>query len=421
MSVFERAGVPALKHRPFAKLLAGAFVSNTGTWMETIAIGVFVTETTGKAGWTGTFAALAYLPTILLSPIGGACADRFDRRRWISRLFTLQTIVAGALSVLALLHHLYLPALALLMLADGCADALLNPAFSATVAELVPQDHLLSARSLQSANYNLARVVGPMLAALVLGLWGPAGCFTLNTISFLAVLAPVLTLKLAPPDPAVRNRPFLGGVADGASEVRRDPTIAALLALTAVVAFLVAPFVGLLPAYAIKVFHQGSLGTALLAASQGAGAMAAAFAINRLGTRWGRRALLERAMLAIGPVAALYWMAPRFRLALVAIFFVGALYMTLMSSLSTALLMRVPRSLQGRIASFYSLTLGAPYALGLIAQGWLGDRFGNRLVPVVAAAVFAGAAVWFAKSRTLAEMDDERRGEPVTEELVPAK
>lgn len=399
MSWLDSIGAPALKNRDFSRIWIGAFVSNIGTWMETLAIGVLVTERTGKAGWTGTFAALAYAPTILLSALGGAAADRVDRRKLIVRLIAVQAALAAVMAILAFVHRLYLPALAFLMLADGCADAILNPTFSAAMAEIVSAEHLLSARTLQSAQYNLARVVGPMLAALVLtAKHGPGPVFLINTLSFIAIIFPCARLVLKPPDPAAAKDGLLHGIQTGVAAARADGGIAAPLVLTFVTALLIAPFIGLAPAYAIKVFGQSAGATSVLIASQGMGAMAAATLATRLAGRWGRRRLLERCALALGPVSALYWLAPTLPLAATAIFFLGGLYMLCLTSVSTSILLHAPRHLQGRVASLYSLLLGSGYAAGLVAQGWLGDRLGNRAVPVVAATLFAGT-VWEMRRR----------------------
>lgn len=406
MISLDELGLPALKSRAYARILAGAFVSNVGTWMETLTVGVLVTEATGKAGWTGTFAALAYAPTIFLSALGGVAADRLNRRTLIVRLLGVQTLIAACLAGLAFTHTLYLPALALLLFADGCADALLNPAFSATVAELVPGEHLLSARSLTSAQFNLARMTGPMIAAFILAVTHHAGwVFLLNTLSFLAVIAPIAALSLKGPEPRVERGGILADIKAGIGASRHDPGIAWPLMLTFAVAVLVAPFIGLAPAYAIKIFGVSAGGASLLMGCQGLGAMTAALFAARLASRWGRRRLLERSAMALGPVAAAYWLAPALPVAAVAIFVLGGLYMTTLTSLSTSVLLRAPRRLQGRVTSLYSLLLGSGYASGLVWQGWAGDHLGMRGVSATAGAVFAVTAVVLVRRGAFARID----------------
>ena len=116
----------AFGHRDFVHVWAGALVSNIGTWMETLALGVFVTTVTGRAEATGGIAALTFLPGVLLSPVSGALADRFDRRTFVATGMLAQTVIAGLLTLLAFTGRLTVPAVALLSLLNGCASSLVN-------------------------------------------------------------------------------------------------------------------------------------------------------------------------------------------------------------------------------------------------------------------------------------------------------
>src|SRR5262245_22220375 len=124
------------RHRAFATIWAGGFVSNIGTWMETVAVGVYVTQTTGQAGWTGTIAALTYVPTVLLGPVAGALADRFDRRRYLVSIALFQTVLAAALAVLAVTDRLSIPLVATIVLLEGAAFASYMPASQAMIPDL---------------------------------------------------------------------------------------------------------------------------------------------------------------------------------------------------------------------------------------------------------------------------------------------
>jgi len=132
----------AFQHRSYVALWLGALVSNIGTWMETVAVGVFVTEATGRAAATGAVAAVMYLPAVVLSPIGGALADRFDRRRYLAVMTSAQAVVASLIATLAFLGRLTVPSVAFLAFLTGCLNTLLYPAFTALLAELVPADPL---------------------------------------------------------------------------------------------------------------------------------------------------------------------------------------------------------------------------------------------------------------------------------------
>jgi MFS family permease len=372
------------RHRGYAVLWTGSFVSNIGTWMETVAVGVFVTQTTGQAAWTGTVAALTYVPTVLLGPIGGALADRFDRRRFLVGVILFQTLLAATLTALAATDSLSLAAVAVIVLLAGCAFAVYMPTFAAITPDLVPAEDLLGAMSLGAAQYNLGRVVGPALAGLVIAAGGLAWAFGLNTLSFGAVLVALALIKIPPLRRAGEARPrLLANIAAGARAARADVGIRTALLLLLATTFLVSPFIGLVPAVAIKVFAAGASGTSALVTAQGIGAVLSALAATPLAARLGRRRLLVAALLAVGPAAAVYGLAPRFALAVAAIGLLGFVYLAVLSGTSTVCQSRAPRELRARIASLFMLAVGGGHALGLVLQGWLGDRLGLPLVTAV--------------------------------------
>ncbi len=373
------------RHRAFATVWAGGFVSNIGTWMETVAVGVYVTQTTGQAGWTGTVAALTYVPTVVLGPLAGALADRFDRRRYLMSIALFQAVLAGLLAALAATGRLSIPLVAAIVLLEGAGVAAYIPASQAMTPDLVGVQDLLGAMSLSAAQFNLGRVVGPALAGLVIAAGGLASAFWLNTASFGAVLL-ALALISVPPVRRSGGPParVWGTVAEGVVAARRDAGIRTALLLLVATTFLVSPFIGLVPAVAIKVFGEGAAGTAALVTAQGIGAVCAALAAGPLAARFGRRRLLVAVLLAVGPLAAAYGVAPTFPLAVAAIAVLGFCYLNVLSGIGTVCQVRAPRVLRARIASLVMLCVGGGHSLGLVAQGWLGDHVGLRLVTAVA-------------------------------------
>jgi MFS family permease len=382
------------RHRAFAVIWTGSFVSNIGTWMETVAIGVYVTQATGQAAWTGTVAALTYVPTVLLGPFGGALADRFDRRRFLVGVTLFQTLLAAVLTLLAATDRLSVAAVATIVLLAGCAFAVAMPAIQAMTPDLVGTDDLLGAMSLGAAQFNLGRVVGPALAGLVITAGGLAWAFGLNVVSFGAVLI-ALSLVRIPPLARADGAParVLRTIADGVVAARRDPGIRTALLLLLATTFLVSPFIGLVPAVAIKVFGRGAPGTSALVTAQGVGAVLAALAATPLAARLGRRRLLVAALLLVGPAAVLYGLAPTFPLAVVAIALLGFVYLAVLSGTSTVCQLRAPRELRARIASLFMLGVGGGHALGLVIQGWLGDRVGLPAVTAATGLLLLGIVV----------------------------
>jgi MFS family permease len=382
------------RHRAFATVWTGSFVSNIGTWMETVAIGVYVTQATGQAAWTGTVAALTYVPTVLLGPFGGALADRFDRRRFLVAVTLFQTLLAALLTLLAATDRLSVAAVATIVLLAGCAFAVAMPAVQAMTPDLVGTDDLLGAMSLGAAQYNLGRVVGPALAGLVITAGGLAWAFGLNVVSFGAVLLALAVIRIPPLQRPEGERPrVLRTIAQGVAAARRDPGIRTALLLLVATTFLVSPFIGLVPAVAIKVFDEGASGTSALVTAQGVGAVLAALAAAPLAARLGRRRLLVAALLAVGPAAVLYGLAPTFPLAVAAIAVLGFVYLAVLSGTSTVCQLRAPRELRARIASLFMLGVGGGHALGLVVQGWLGDRVGLPAVTAATGLLLLGIVV----------------------------
>ncbi len=370
----------AFGHRDFVHVWSGALVSNIGTWMETLALGVFVTTVTGRAEATGGIAALTFLPAVVLSPVGGALADRFDRRVYLAVGTLVQALLAGILTVLAFTGKLSVPAVGFISFLNGCASALSNPAFSALIADIVPAEDLHSAVSLNSAQFNLGRIIGPALAAAVLALGGPAWALLVNTLSFLAVLVALSRVRNPGRAHSQEREALWPGIVRGARVARNDRGIFLAMLSTLAVCTLVAPFIGLVPVFAIRVFHQGAAATSLLVAAQGVGAVTAAVMLGPLVENFGRRRVLEACLLLIGPMAALYWMAPTLHLAALAIVGLGALYMATLTGLNTTCQLRAPPDLQARVTSLYSMMLGVGYAGGVWLQGALADRVGVRFV-----------------------------------------
>jgi Transmembrane secretion effector len=379
------------RYRAYRVFWTGAFISNIGTWIETVAVGTYVTEETGRAGWTGTIAALTFLPTVVLGPLAGALADRVERRRYLTLVTLVQAALAVLLTALAAAGSLSVPATAVITFLSGCALACLLPAWSAILPDLVPPEEVLAASSLSQAQFNLGRVVGPAIAGVVLTGAGLAGAFGVNALSFVAVLVALALIRLPRPEPdGGRRERLLDQVRGGLDFARRDLGVRTALLLLGATSVLVSPFIGLVPAVAVKVFGAGAKATSTLVTAQGIGAVLAAVSAATLAARFGSGRTLTGAVLAVGPVAAVYGLAPTlgpgtpgpgsFRVTVGLLACLGFVYLLVLSGTSAAIQLRTPRPYRARMASLFMVVLGAGYPFGLVVHGWLGDRFG---LPVV--------------------------------------
>jgi len=398
-----------LRHRDFALVWSAALVSNIGSWVQTVAIGVLVTELTGQARWTGLVAAAAFLPIGLLSPVGGVMADRADRRRLLLLTTIGETVFAALLAVLSATGSVTPLNLALVALAGGCMAAFGFPAYQSILPDLVPREDLLGAISLSSAQWNMGRVVGPAIAGLVLVGGSYTFAFVLNAVSFGAVVVAIALVRLPPPRP---DPDETGGlvrrIATGARGGWAEPGCRAAILTIAVAALLLSPFIALIPAVAIKLFDAGERGTSILVTAQGIGAVAGALAMAPLARKYGRRRIL-RVNLAVLPVLlVLYAFSPTLPVAAVALAAVGAGYIGILSGLGTVVQLRAPTVMRARILSLYMVALGTVYPIGAVIQGALGDRFGLRVVTVACAVVFLVVVLTAAAMRPelVAALDD---------------
>jgi MFS family permease len=376
------------RHRRFALLWAGAFVSNIGTWMETVGVGILVTSSTGRAGWAGLVAAAGFVPTALLAPFGGALADRLPRRTLLITTTSVQILFAGLLTLAASLGDPSPGLVTMIVLGAGCANAIGFPAYQAMLPDLVPREDVPGAVALSSAQWNLGRVIGPALAGLVIGLGGYELAFAINTLSFFAVLAVVASFHLPPPM-STRDDSIVQSIKEGARFVRGDPALRFVVGCMALNSLLAAPFIALIPAVALKVFHEEKLGTAALVTAQGLGAVCMALSLATLFARFGTRRV-TLGILATLPIALVaYAVAPVLPLAIAAIFVVGFLYLGSLSSFTTIAQLRAPAALRGRVVSVLMMLIGALYPIGSVVQGTIADEVGLR-------ATTAGAAILLA-------------------------
>jgi MFS family permease len=375
----------------------GAFTSNIGTWMETVAVGILVTTATGQAGWAGLVAAAGFVPQAVVGPFGGALADRLPRRTLILTTTTVQTILAGTLCFLAAVGEAHPGTVTLIVLAAGCAQALGFPSYQAVLPDLVPRDELPAAVALGSAQWNLGRVIGPALAGIVISLGGFEWAFAINTVSFLAVIAAVAPLELPPP-PHTHGESIPRAIRNGARFALTEPGIRSVIGYLSMNSLLAAPFIALVPAVALEVFHSGESGTAVLVTAQGLGAVTMALLLGNLIARLGHRRLLRAVLTGLPIALGAYALAPELWAAALAIFFVGLFYLGCLASFTTIAQLRAPPELRGRVMSALMVLLGTLYPIGSIVQGAIADQTSLRITTGVAAALLG---LWLVAIRLL--------------------
>jgi MFS family permease len=308
-----------------------------------------------------------------------------------STMMTLALILA-ALTYFQLVQpwHIVLLALAL-----GTANAFDAPAGQAFVRELVDREELTNAIALNASLFNLATVVGPTVAGLTYAAFGPAWCFTLNAVSFIAVIVALVRMRLpahvAPP----RTQSALAQMKEGVRYTLADPLLRILMAVPAVAVLFSATYATLLPAWAVEVLRGTATTNGLLQSARGAGSLLGAFMIAAFAYRGGRGRWLTAGMV-VYPVLLLVFATFRtLPLSLAALVGVGWGGMVLYNMANTLLQVHVPDALRGRVMSIYSLIMFGGMPLGALWAGALAAVIGAPLTIVVSALVSLAFAVLF--------------------------
>jgi MFS family permease len=370
-----------LHHRNFALLAAASLVSNVGSWMQTVGVGALVTADTGRATWTALVAAAAFLPIGLLSPIGGALADRLDRRRWMAIANLVQAGLAALLAVLTATGRASPAAVTIVVFLAGSVQAMILPFQQALIPDLVPKQDVLGAASLGAAGYNLGRVLGPALAAVVIAITSYTWAFAINAASFLVVVGALCLIRLPHHIPARESERLFKQIRAGARAAWDEPGCRSAILLIACAAFLASPFIALIPAKAALLTDGGrrEIGatTGALTTAQGVGAVMGALLLTPLAERLGRQRVLVFDLIATPLALCAYAMAPSTFTAVVALAAVGACYIGILSGLNAVVQLRAPDGFRARILSLYLMALGSIYPVGEIGRASCRERVFN--------------------------------------------
>lgn len=366
------------RSRGFRLIWLGALVSNTGTWMETVALGYYVADTTGKASWSAIVAAAGFLPGAVIGPIGSAMADRLRRRRVLFVGSVVAGVIAAALAIWVGTGDATPAGIAVMAFVAGCVSAFTFPSFQTTLPTLVPRDQLVSAVGLSNAQWNIGRVIGPAFAAIAIAIGGIGAALWCNAASYVAVC---LAVVLVPFEQALgERRPVFGALADGVRFARSSPAMRSMLVMMVATIAIASPFIAFVPQMATNVLGGGSVATSVLVAAQGVGAVAAAFTLGPVTKRLGLPRVTLLSMAALAPSLVLYGVAPEMWLAVPALAIVGLTYGYAFTSFSGVAQQAAPEALRGRVLAVNSFVLGMLYPVGALLQGRLADRVGLRWV-----------------------------------------
>ena len=396
----------ALRHPNYGIYTAGSSVSLIGTWMQRVAVGWLTWQLTGSGAWLGAMAFADLFPTVVVGPLAGAAADRWDRLKVMKisqSLALLQSLLLFGFTAAGLMT---VELLLVLTLALGIIIAVNQPTRLALIPQLVPADDLPAAVAINSIIFNSARFVGPLVAGLVIVAFDPAAAFAGNAITFVVFLLALSRIRLAQPRPAKAGREsgLLGEVRAGLAYAARHPGIAPLLLLLIVVCLCTRPFVELLPGFADEVFRAGAGGLALLTATVGVGAVAGGLWLAQRGSA-GLTRLAVGSVLVLCAALLLFVATDRLWVAVLALGIAGFCMVVGGVGTQTLLQLSVDSAMRGRVLSLYGLIFRGGPALGALLMGGASEVVGLRWPLAVGALIAAVAWAWiWSRRRRIAEV-----------------
>jgi MFS family permease len=368
----------ALRHRNFRLFIIGQFISLCGTWMQVIAQGWLVLQLTDSAFAVGLVTALGSLPILLFTLYGGVIADRVNKRRFILMLQSLMLGEALTLAILTATHLITVHWVRGLAVFSGLLSAFEVPTRQSFLAEIVHREHLMNAIALNSSAFNLARVIGPAIAAGLIATVGLAACFFANAASYLAVIASLLRMD-AGQSPAPRTESLDTALRQGFAFVFGNRWPRALVVLIATFSMFGFSFLPLMPVFARDVLRVGASGYAALVAAIGIGAAAAAFFLAGFGHRVRRSRLVLGSAMLFGVVLLAASQAPEFWSALFLFTVTGCVMALNGIAANTMLQSEAPDQLRGRVMGFYSFMVLGLAPFGSFQAGWIAEHFGVRI------------------------------------------
>ena len=398
-----RRTLVAFTYRDFRVQWIGACASSIGTWMQIVAQNWLVYSLTQSTFFLGLDAFLQQLPIILFSLIGGVFADRYDRRRMLLASQYLQMSTSGVLAILMYFGVVQIWHILLLSFVTGIAQSFGGPAYQSLIPSLVDKKDLPNAVALNSIQFNVARVIGPLLFGVILAAFQKYGysepqamnaCFALNALSFVVVINTLMMLRVKHIPPAKSGR-MQEELRIGLSYVRHHASLAALIVLAAATTFLGFAVLTFLPIFAKQIFGKGADTFAHLMAFSGVGSIAGALTVAWLGKfpKMGWTALIIQAvygLLIIGfAVSRTLWLSD------ILLFCTGFALMEVFSTVTSLVQMIAPNEMRGRVMSIYMLAFRGGMPLGSLVSGYLATLLGAPLVIGINGGLLVLVAIYF--------------------------
>lgn len=391
-------GVPALRNRDCRRFFFGQLVSNIGSWMQLVALGWLVYELTQSAYWVGVVAAASSIPALIFSLFGGTIVDRFPKKQVLLLTHITAAIVAFLLGFLALTHQLTLPLIIFFSFVSGLINSIYTPAHYAFISELVDQDSISSAISINAAVSSLGRVLGPALAGIYIKVAGSGGAFIINGVSYLAVIFALILIKKKSKTTNKNLKP-LQAIKAGLIYSYKNPMIRSTLLYVAANSIFALSYITIIPVVAEEIFHSGSIGMGNLHTAVGLGAITATVFCAYLSHRLSKLTLFSLGNTIFAISLFFFTFISQLSLGLFVVFLAGfgiTIVTIVLSVMAQAL---AAPEYRGRVSSIYYMFIGGIAFVGNLEIGYLaellGPQFALRFNTLIMLAI--GVYVFFVK------------------------
>ena len=385
----------AFRHRNYRLFFSGQIVSLTGTWMQSVAESWLVYRLTGSSALLGVAAFCSQIPVFVLAPIGGTIADRANRQRIMVATQTISMVLPLILSALTLSGRVQVWHVFTLATCLGIVNAFDIPARQAFVVEMVGREDLLNAIALNSSMVNGARVVGPAVAGILVAAVGEGWCFLINGVSYVAVIAGLLLMRVTKTRRERRPHSPLRDTAEGFRFVARTRPVRALLLLLGTISFAGMPYAVLMPVFARSILHGGARELGILMAASGLGALGGALSLAARRDVRGLGGWIAISAASFGIALGFFSLSRTFWLSVALLMPVGASMMVEMAASNTLIQAMVPDALRGRVMSVYSMMFLGMAPFGGLWAGYVAERIGAPATVAIGGTICIAAAIVF--------------------------
>ncbi len=384
----------AFQYHDFRLLWFGACTSSIGTWMQEVAQNWLVLQITNSAFLLGLDAFLGDIPIFFFSLVGGVFADRMDRRKLLMISQLIQMSSAITLAILIATHSVKIWHILLSSFVVGTAQSFGGPAYSALVPSLVEKEDLPNAIALNSIQFNLARVIGPVLGGLAFKYVGASWCFGLNALSFVAVIASLLSLRINFKPPRT-GESILTGMKQGFGFIRKQGAMEMLIFIAFGMTALAIPMITFLPVFARNVFHGNEMTYTLLLVASGLGSITGALTVAALGNIPNKGRIALSMLIALGAGITGFSLSKSVVMSCVLLFISGGVMMCAFAMIASLVQLITPNDMRGRVMSVYNVAFRGGMPFGSVTTGWLVPIFTAPSVLSVNGLVLLGLGAYF--------------------------